>query len=102
MAYDDEKQACAGFVGFSRANNSVTWLGVKGAYRNQGVGSGLLSLALHELDKTKRITVNTYPADYLPGRPARRLYFKHGFVETVGEPFLIDGLEMVELSIPPE
>ena len=102
MAYDGEQKMCAGFVGFSRTNNSVTWLGVKSAYRNQGVGSRLLSLALCELDMSRRITVNTYPADYLPGRPARELYFKHGFVEMISEPFLIDGLEMVELSIIPD
>ena len=102
MAYDRENNKVAGFIGFSRHNNSITWLGTKITYQNQGIGSKLLSLALCELDKSKRITVNTYPKDYLPGQPARELYFRHGFVETISEPFLIDNLEMVELSILPE
>ena len=99
MAYDGDNKKCAGFVGFSRHNNNITWLGVVKEYRNQGVGSTLLSAALKELDPNKKIAVNTYPSDYLPGQPARKLYFKHGFVETTGEMFVHDGLEMVELSI---
>jgi ribosomal protein S18 acetylase RimI-like enzyme len=101
MAYDGDDKKCAGFVGFSRHNNSITWLGVVGEYRNKGVGSRLLSAALGELNRDRKITVNTYPKDYLPGQPARKLYFKHGFVETTGEIFEHDGLEMVELSIMP-
>ena len=101
MAYDSDNEQCAGFIGFSRSNNSITWLGVAEAYRNQGIGSILLSAALDELDKTKPITVNTYPASYLPGRPARSLYFKHGFTETTGEVFVLQGLEMVQMAIVP-
>ena len=66
MAYDKANDKVAGFVGFSRTNNSVTWLGTKLEYQNQGIGSRLLSLALNELDKTERITVNTYPEHYIP------------------------------------
>ena len=102
MAYDKDSGKIAGFVGFSRTNNSVTWLGTKIEYQNQGIGTKLLSLALNELDKNERITVNTYPEHYLPGQPARRLYFKHGFVETSGVVFLYDGVEMVEMAIIPE
>lgn len=101
IAYDDSNEKCAGFIGFSRHNNSITWLGVKSKYRNKGIGSGLLVSALNELDRSKRITVNTYPDNYLPGQPARSLYFKHGFAETDGKIFLFGGLEMVELSIIP-
>lgn len=102
MAYDEKNRRCAGFIGFSRHNNSITWLGVKEEYRNKGVGSTLLSSALNELDRSKRITVNTYPKDYMPGQSARKLYFKHGFMETTGEIFIQDGLEMVELSVAPD
>jgi len=102
MAYDTDKKKCVGFVGFSRHNNSITWLGVKDEYRNQGIGSKLLSSALDNLDRNNRITVNTYPKDYLPGQPARSLYFKHGFIETICEPFYVeDRYEMVELSLIP-
>ncbi|MDF2544216.1 MAG: N-acetyltransferase [Herbinix sp.] len=102
MAYDTDKKKCAGFVGFSRHNNSITWLGVKEAYRNLGIGSKLLSNALDNLDRRHCITVNTYPKDYLLGQPARRLYFKHGFIETISKPFYVeDKYEMVELSLLP-
>ncbi len=101
MACDVVNNDCAGFIGFSRHNNSITWLGVKHKYQNQGIGSRLLSLALCELDAGKLITVNTYPRNYLPGRSARNLYFKYGFIEKDGESFFIDNLEMVELSIIP-
>ena len=99
MAYDGDNKKCAGFVGFSRHNNNITWLGVAAEYRSQGIGSTLLSAALKELDPNKKIAVNTYPADYLPGKSARKLYFKHGFTEMTGEVFIHDGVEMVELSI---
>ena len=102
MAYDGDNKKVAGFIGFSRHNNSITWLGVIQEYRNQGIGSKLLSAALNELDPNKKITVNTYPEDYLPGKPARNLYFKHGFIETMKEKFIVDRLEMVELSIMPK
>ena len=102
MAYDADNKNCAGFIGFSRHNNNITWLGVKKIYRNRGIGSTLLFFGLNELNKDKRITVNTYPRNYLPGLSARRLYFGHGFAETTGEIFIHDGLEMVELSIEPD
>lgn len=98
MAFDKVNNKCTGFIGFSHTNNSITWLGVKSDYRNQGIGSKLLSLALNQLDNNKPIKVNTYPASYLPGKPARNLYFKYGFIETSKEIFLIDELEMVELT----
>ena len=101
MAYDNHNNECAGFIGFSRTNNSITWLGVKKNYRKKGIGSKLVSLVLNELNHSKTITVNTYPANYPPGQPARKLYSQHGFIETNGEVFLIDGLEMVEFSIVP-
>jgi ribosomal protein S18 acetylase RimI-like enzyme len=102
MAYDKDNNKCAGFIGFSRSNNNITWLGVAKEYHNQGIGSKLLSAALKELNPYKKIAVNTYPSGYLPGQPARRLYFKHGFAETTGEVFIYGGVEMVELSIMPE
>ena len=99
MAYDSHHKNCAGFIGFSYNNNSITWLGVKKEYHNQGIGSKLLSAALNELNQNKTIRLNTYPENYLPGQPARKLYFKYGFVETTGDIFIHDGLEMVEMSL---
>ena len=102
MAIDNENNKCAGVVGFSRTNNSITWLGVKAKYRRLGIGSKLIKMALNELNHNDTITVNTYPSNYSPGKPARDLYSKHGFIETNGDVFLIEGLEMVEFSIKPD
>ncbi len=102
MAWDSENMQCVGFIGFSRHNNSITWLGVKQQYQNRGIGSTLLLSALHELDTSQQITVNTYPHDYIPGIPARTLYFKHGFVETGNNSFFVDQLEMVTLTLTPQ
>ena len=99
MAYDGYNKKCAGFIGFSRSNNSIGWLGVIKAYRNRGIGSKLLVAAINELNRRKRITVNTYPDNYPPGKPARKLYFSHGFEEATGDIFIHDGLEMVELEL---
>lgn len=71
-----------GFIGFSRTNNRITWLGVSKKYRGKGVGNRLLKTALRQLDHTKLITVETYPEGYKPGIPAKDLYRKFGFVET--------------------
>ena len=65
MAYNDIDKQCVGIIGFSRHNNSITWLGVKEKYRYKGMASSLLKLALENLDCSKCITVNTYPKDYL-------------------------------------
>jgi len=71
-----------GFLGFSRTNNRITWFGVFEGYRRKGVGRRLLKTALRQLDHTKPITVETYPEDYEPGIPAKKLYRQFGFVET--------------------
>ncbi len=101
MAYDEDQKKCAGFVGFSVHNNTITWLGIQSGYRKQGIGSMLLLGALERLDGTKRIALNTYPIAYLPGRAARDFYRGHGFTETSGEVFVIDGYEMVEFHKDP-
>ncbi len=72
----------AGFIGFSRTHNRITWFGVSENFRRKGVGSRLLKTALRQLDFTKPITVETYPEGYEPGIPAKNLYHKFGFIET--------------------
>ena len=98
LAYDTSKQCPAGFIGFSKHFNKITWFGVATLYRKQGVGSTLLKMALAELDQSSTITVKTFPADYPPGEAARRIYFRHGFVQLTDEILIEDGLEVVELT----
>jgi len=45
-------------------------------YRNKGIGTKLLEMALNEMDNTKEITVETYRENYIPGQPARH-YIKN-------------------------
>ena len=98
-AMDDEGGECVGFIGFSRHFNRITWFGTLARSRNRGLGGQLLRAALDELDPSKDITVETYREDYLPGRPARHVYMKHGFVEIDDTLFDHLGNERCKLSI---
>jgi ribosomal protein S18 acetylase RimI-like enzyme len=99
IAVDDMDKEFFGFIGFSRHFNRITWFGVLEKYRNKGIGSKLLEMALKELDKTKEITVETYRENFIPGQPARYVYKKYGFIETENNLFDSFGNERCKLSI---
>jgi GNAT superfamily N-acetyltransferase len=99
IAVDDMDKDFFGFIGFSRHFNRITWFGVLEKYRNKGIGSKLLEIALKELDKTKEITVETYRENYIPGHPARYVYKKYGFIETEDNLYDSFGNERCKLSI---
>jgi ribosomal protein S18 acetylase RimI-like enzyme len=99
IAVDDMDKEFFGFIGFSKHFNRITWFGVLEKYRNNGIGSKLLEMALKELDKTKEITVETYRENYIPGQPARYIYKKYGFIETENNLFDSFGNERCKLSI---
>lgn len=80
-AVDRMTNDCMGIIGFSRIHNRITWFGVFKEYRGKGVGSKLLNCALNQLDFSKDITIETYPADYPLGEPARKTYQKFRFVD---------------------
>ncbi|ARC86139.1 acetyltransferase family protein [Clostridium argentinense CDC 2741] len=82
-----------GFIEFSEHNNSIIWLGGLEEYQNQGMGLKLLEHAIANLDYNCRITVNAYADIYTLGQPARKLYFKHGFVKTSSEIFNINDMK---------
>jgi GNAT superfamily N-acetyltransferase len=98
-AADRRSEKCVGFIGFSRANNRVSWLGVLEKVRGAGVGSRLLSTALRQLDTNREITVTTFRRDYAPGLPARAVYQKFGFADK--EYIQLDGHPRVIMSRPP-
>ena len=98
----DEGGDCVGFIGFSRTYGRITWLGVLSDFRNRGGGGLLLSAALAELDRTKEITVETYRDSFPEGRPARRVYLRHGFVETETDLFDHLGNERCKMVLPPQ
>ncbi|WP_461612985.1 hypothetical protein [Clostridium sp. Marseille-QA1073] len=57
------------------------------------MGLKLLEHAIANLDYNCRITVNAYADIYTLGQPARKLYFKHGFVKTSSEIFNINDMK---------
>ena len=87
-----------GFIGFSRANNRVSWFAVAEQYRGKGAGNLLLETALRQLDTGREITVTTFCDDYPPGAAARCLYKKYGFSEE--RPVIHDGPPRSELIRP--
>lgn len=97
-AVDYMSGARMGFIGFSRTHNRVTWFGVFERYRRRGAGERLLATALRHLDKTRPITVETFPDGYAPGIPAKMLYRKHGFVETESDLLGPHGLPVCRMT----
>ncbi|MCL2672425.1 MAG: GNAT family N-acetyltransferase, partial [Clostridiales bacterium] len=87
-----------GFIGFSRANNRISWFAVSEPYRGRGAGCRLLKTALRQLDANRDITVFTFCGGYLPGMAARALYIKYGF--TAEKPITHDGLPRCVLTRP--
>ena len=71
----------AGIMLFSRRHNMICCLGVSPNYRRCGIASMLMDEALVNLDKTKKISVNTFRANDEKGSAPRALYEKYGFIE---------------------
>lgn len=82
VAMDRMTDACLGIISFSRKHNSIAWFGVFEKHRGKGVGGKLLNCAINQLDWNQDINVETYPKDYAPGIPARKVYEKYGFRDT--------------------
>jgi diadenosine tetraphosphate (Ap4A) HIT family hydrolase/GNAT superfamily N-acetyltransferase len=81
-ALDRERErALVGVVAFSRAHRRISWLAVSEPHRNKGVGSRLLACALRQLDPSQEVSVTTFREGDAPGRSARHLLQKLGFVE---------------------
>ncbi|MGN1094831.1 MAG: GNAT family N-acetyltransferase [Eubacteriales bacterium] len=75
----DEKRI-VGVLLFSLKHNMICCLAVANDYRNQGIGSKLLSYSLEKLDRTEPITVSTFREDDEKGTAPRALYKKFGFI----------------------
>lgn len=69
-----------GVMLFSREHNMICCLAVSPEYRRCGVASMLMDEALHNLDRTKEISVSTFRADDEKGSAPRAFYEKYGFV----------------------
>lgn len=79
IAVDRRTGECLGIIGFSRAHNSISWLGVFEKHRGKGAGRKLLQCALNQLDWIREITVDTFREESQAGLPARHLYRSFGF-----------------------
>jgi len=99
IAVDNLNNEFYGIIGFSRNYNRITWFGVLEKYRNMGIGSKLLEMAIKELDSKKEITVETYRENFEPGKPAKYVYKKYGFKETESNLFDNFGNERCKLSL---
>lgn len=71
-----------GAISVSYADNAIEWLAVARSFRGMGYGEALLDFAMARLDRSRIITVQTFDQGTEEGRVARRIYEKHGFIET--------------------
>lgn len=58
----------------------ITWLAVRASARRKGIGYALVAEALRRCPPPCEVLVDTFGADNIEGRPARRLYESFGFV----------------------
>jgi GNAT superfamily N-acetyltransferase len=58
----------------------IRWLAVRSRARGTGIGQCLVEAAIERLKGFDRISVDTFRAENLGGRAARRLYERVGFV----------------------
>jgi diadenosine tetraphosphate (Ap4A) HIT family hydrolase/ribosomal protein S18 acetylase RimI-like enzyme len=87
-----------GFIGFSRANNRISWFAVSDQYRGKGTGDRLLKTALRQLDTNRDISVTTFCDCDLQGAAAKALYRKYRF--SVERPSAHNGLPRCEMTRP--
>lgn len=86
-----------GFIGFSRAENRILWLGVSSMYRRKGAGGRLLKTALRQLDTNQDITVAGFQDDE-PGMALRAFFEKFGFA--AAKPVVRDSRAHFEMNRP--
>ena len=67
-------------LGGTPPDNWIRWLAVRKSARERGVGSALIAEVLECRSPPCTISLATFGADNVEGRPARRLYERHGFV----------------------
>lgn len=66
-------------LGGTAPDNWLRWLAVRRIARGQGIGTALLEDVLCRWSAPCTISLATFGADNPEGRPARRLYERHGF-----------------------
>jgi len=67
-------------LGASPPQGLIRWLAVRSRARGTGIGRCLVEAAIKRLKRFDRISVDTFRAENIGGRAARRLYERVGFV----------------------
>ena len=67
-------------LGGSPPQGWIRWLAVRSGARGTGIGQCLVEAAIERLKGFDRISVDTFRAENIQGRAARRLYERVGFV----------------------
>jgi GNAT superfamily N-acetyltransferase len=67
-------------LGSSPPQGWIRWLAVRSRARGTGIGQCLVEAAIERLKGFDRISVDTFRAENIGGRAARRLYERVGFV----------------------
>ncbi len=79
-ARDASGTVCGGvLLGGEVPDNWLRWLAVRRKARGQGIGGALLQAVLARWPGPCAISLATFGADNVEGRPARRLYERFGF-----------------------
>lgn len=66
-------------LGGTAPDHWIRWLAVRGSARGRGIGAVLLEAVLARCPAPSTISLATFGDDNPAGRPARRLYERHGF-----------------------
>lgn len=66
-------------LGGTAPDNWIRWLAVRREARRRGTGAALIEAVFARWPRACSISLATFGADNPEGRPARRLYERHGF-----------------------
>jgi GNAT superfamily N-acetyltransferase len=77
---DTNCQVLGGVLVRALPRTQITWLAVRASARGTGIGHALVAEALRHCPPPSEVLVDTFGADNIEGRPARRLYESFGFV----------------------
>lgn len=88
-----------GGIIISPENNEILWFAVTKDSRGKGIGRLLLSTAIANLDKNKKITVTTFDETCQTGLPARQLYKSYGFRDSMSAGLNPAGIPIITMEL---
>ncbi|MBN2092972.1 GNAT family N-acetyltransferase [candidate division KSB1 bacterium] len=97
---DGETQHLIGAIIISREQNEIAWLVVSEKYKRRGYGKQLLEFAMHQLNRSKDIFVQTFDKTVSAGKTARKLYTALGFIDDEAGGLNPAGIPTVIMKLP--